>query len=213
METIKIYDANLRELGIMERKKAHMSAQWHITFHCWIVHKYKKAILFQLRSKEKQNFPDMFDVSAAGHLMAGEEIADGIREVSEELGISIPSEDFYPLGYRVEVDDSENGQKNREYQAVYIATTEKNLAEFKPQVEEVTGLMWLDISNALNLFSGKVDSVLVQGIIYNKDTGTWEEKERKVSIKSFVPRIQNYYLTATIMAERTIDGNFPLSIS
>lgn len=213
MEKIKVFDANLRELGIMERKEAHMSAQWHITFHCWIVNKPKDKILFQLRSKEKKNFPDMFDVSAAGHLMYNEEIADGIREVSEELGIDIPFEDLFSLGYRVEVDDSENGQKNREYQSVYIAVTDKDLSKFKPQIEEVAGLMWMNIAEALKLFSGKVDSVSVQGIVYNKDKMFWEEKERTVSIKDFIPRIQNYYLTAAIMAERTIEGKFPLSIS
>ena len=213
MENIKIYDANLRELGVMDRKEAHANAQWHITFHCWIVSKPKNAILFQLRSKEKKNFPDMFDISAAGHLIDDEEIADGIREVSEEMGIEITFQDLYPLGYRVEVDDSENGQKNREYQSVYIAVIDKELNEFKPQVEEVAGLMWMNISKALELFSGKVDSALVEGVIYNKEKMLWEKKERKVSKKDFIPRIQNYYLTAAIMAERVIEGKFPLSIS
>jgi isopentenyldiphosphate isomerase len=213
MENIKIYDANLTEIGIMERKEAHLQAQWHITFHCWIVQKNERKILLQLRSKEKKTFPNMFDVSAAGHLMSNETVPDGIREVSEELGIDIPFSTLLPLGYRVEVEDSPNGMKNREYQSVYIALIEKQLKEFKPQAEEVAGLMWIGIDDALSLFGGKLHSAEVQGIVYNKENQSWDDITRIVTIADFIPRIQNYYLTSTIMAERAVEGKLPLSIS
>lgn len=213
MELINFYDANLNLQGTEERKAAHQLGLWHKTFHCWIVNPHNNAILFQLRSKDKKNYPDMFDISAAGHLLAGEDDQDGIREISEELGVNIDFNSLYSLGYRVEVDDQSNGQKNREYQAVYIGKVDSELSKYNPQVEEVAGLMWMSIDDALSLFSGERNKVSMFGITYNDTSCSWEEITREVSLSDFIPRIQNYYLTISIMAERVLKNQFPISIS
>lgn len=213
MENIKIFDANLRQIGTMERKDAHKEGKWHVTFHCWVVNPANNSILFQLRSKEKQNYPDMFDVSAAGHLLDTEEVEDGIREVSEELGINLDQRALYSLGYRVEVDDQDNGQKNREYQAVYLAKVCDELSLYKPQIDEVSGLMWMGIDDALALFSNQKNSVQMQGIVYDAVHRNWQNKKREVRMTDFIPRIQQYYLTIAIMSERSIEGKYPLAIS
>ncbi|MFG1704970.1 NUDIX domain-containing protein [Nonomuraea sp. M3C6] len=213
-EHIDIYDANLRHLGTMERLQAHMEGKWHVTFHCWVVTAIDGGkILFQLRSKNMANFPDLLDVTAAGHLEAGERVADGIREVSEELGIDLPPDSLHGLGYRVEVADQENGQRNREYQAVFIAQVDLPLAEYAPQVEEVTGLLWLPLDAGIALFSDKAASATAHGIRYDSATATWVPMKRTVEKLDFLPRIQQYYLTACIMADRLLKEEFPLSIS
>lgn len=213
MEEIKIYDANLREQGTLDRKEAHAVGAWHITFHCWLISRKSKSMLFQLRAKDKKNYPDMFDISAAGHLLSDESVEDGIREVSEELGIDVSIDDMRFLGYRVEVDDQDNGQKNREYQAVYLAGVPVELSEFNPQVEEVAGLMWMSVADALQLFSGEKKNVEMNGIVYDNVENTWTTAMRTVSTEDFIPRIQNYYLTVAIMSERLIEGEKYLSIS
>lgn len=213
MEMINVYDANLNLQGTEDRKNAHKLGLWHKTFHCWIVNPNNNSILFQLRSKDKKNYPNMFDISAAGHLLAGEEDKDGIREVAEELGVKIDYNTLYSLGYRVEVDDQSNGQKNREYQAVYIGKVDRDLNDYNPQVEEVAGLMWMSIDDALSLFSGEIPKVFMLGIAYNNNNCSWEEITREVSLADFIPRIQNYYLTISIMAERVIKNQMPISIS
>src|SRR5690348_15694820 len=120
----------------MERVQAHLAGEWHKTFHCWVVSSAGGGrILFQLRSPSMQNFPNMLDVSAAGHLEAGETVEQGVREVTEELGITFSPPDLAFLGYRVEVADQANGQRNREYQAVYLLRVDKELTDFAPQVE------------------------------------------------------------------------------
>jgi len=211
---IDIFDANLKHIGVTNRIKAHMKGMWHKTFHCWIVTEIRGgSILFQLRSPEMVNFPNLFDISAAGHLMAGEELEEGIREVCEELGVPLSYSSLYSLGYRVEVADQENDQKNREYQAVYLLKLDTPLSEYKPQKEEVAGLLWLEINEGLELFSGKRKDALMYGIVYNKDTDRWIEITRKVTAEDFLPRIQSYYLTICIMAQRLLQRKFPLAIS
>ncbi len=212
-ENIDIYDANLKHLGVMDRLEAHRNACWHKTFHCWVVTGKGGAVLFQLRSPEMANFPNLLDVSAAGHLEAGETLEEGIREVSEELGIPLPMNALHQLGYRVEVADQKNGQKNREYQAVYMANVDLPLTEYQPQVEEVSGLLWLDVQDGIGLFSGVKKKATMRGIRYDSDKKRWEPATRAVTSRDFLPRIQQYYLTICIMAERLAENRSPLSIS
>jgi isopentenyldiphosphate isomerase len=198
----------------MERREAHRKGEWHKTFHCWVVNGADGgAILFQLRSPSMVNFPNLLDVSAAGHLEAGETLDQGVREVVEELGLPVQIDSLYDLGYRVEVADQANGQKNREYQAVYLLRLDKSLSEYKPQIEEISGLLWLPIRDGLALFSGTKQSATVIGIAYNREAERWDDIQRVVTSADFLPRIQKYYLTACIMAERLIEGRYPLALS
>jgi len=213
-EKIDIFDANLNHVGIMDKREAHMKGQWHKTFHCCVVtDRDDGAILFQLRSPDMANFPNMLDVSAAGHLQAGEEIEEGIREVSEELGIQISIDELHSLGYRVEVADQTNGQKNREYQAVYMLNLNTPLEKLKPQKDEIHGLLWIRVQDGLELFSGDKRKATMWGIRYNEESKTWKDVKREVTIRDFLPRKQKYYLVLCIMAERLLEKRFPLAIS
>jgi isopentenyldiphosphate isomerase len=214
MENIDIFDADLRPRGQKERRAAHFDGDWHKTFHLWVVGGLQGgSVLYQWRSHEMENFPDMLDVSAAGHVLAGESVELGIREAEEELGIKFDSEKLHDLGYRVEVADQTNGQRNREYQAVHMAKVDKPIADFNPQVEEVSGLYWIGLAEGMELFTGKRETVTGSGIIYDASAREWKPSEREFNRDRFLPRIQNYYLTAHIMAERLLENRMPLSIS
>lgn len=214
MEEIDIFDADLRLLGKKERRQAHLDGEWHVTFHLWVVGQVNSgSVLYQWRSNEMENFPDMLDVSAAGHILAGETMQDGIREAEEELGICFDTTKLHNLGYRVEVADQKNGQMNREYQGVHMCEVEIGLNDFKPQVEEVSGLYWINIQDGIDLFSGKLSEVQAEGVFYDRKKEVWIESKRMFSKEKFLPRIQNYYLTAHIMAERLLEDKMPLSIS
>jgi isopentenyldiphosphate isomerase len=213
MEFIDVFDANLVPVGSEERNKAHFDAQWHKAFHCWIISsECGGKILFQSRTAYV-DFPHCLDISAAGHILAGENLDDGIREAQEELGIDINMSDLFSLGYRVEVQDLSNGKKNREYQSVYMAKINLSLEEYNPQIEEVAGLYWINLKDALNIFSGNQSEADIVGIKYDEKTNSYLKHERCISISDFLPRIQNYYLTIAIMAERLLSGNNIISIS
>jgi isopentenyldiphosphate isomerase len=218
-ETIDIYDANLVPLGVMERGEAHRSAQWHQTFHCWVVTGPTQelpsgGLLFQGRSTTATNYPGMLDVSAAGHLIAGETIMDGLREVREELGISLDASATIPLGRRVEVADQANGQKNREYQSVFLARIDRPLSDYRPDPGEVASLYWLGIDEGLSLFGDSTSSATrLLGYSYENTQSQWLPSERMAVVGDFLPRIQQYYLTVLIMAERLLQGMKYLAIS
>lgn len=214
MEEIDIFDADLRPIGKKERRAAHFDGDWHVTFHLWVISSEKGgSVLYQWRSEEMENFPDMLDVSAAGHLLTGESMENGIREAEEELGVIVDRTNLQSLGYRVEVADQKNGQKNREYQGVHMARVTHGLEDFNPQIEEVSGLYWIGIEDGIDMFTGKKDVVNASGIYYDKSLREWKRRDREFMRAQFLPRIQNYYLTAHIMAERFLQNRFPLSIS
>ena len=53
----------------------------------------------QKRSLLKESYPGCWDISSAGHLDAGEEPLQGaVRELKEELGITVPGSGLRPVG-------------------------------------------------------------------------------------------------------------------
>ncbi|MBP2320322.1 isopentenyldiphosphate isomerase [Kibdelosporangium banguiense] len=210
-ENIDIYDANLAHLGVMERVQAHLTGQWHRAFHCWVVSADGKVLL-QKRSPSSAGYPSLLDVSAAGHLEAGESVLAGAREITEELGIPVAVEELHFLGERVEVADLTNGHLNREFQSVHLLRCDVPLSGYQADPGEVVGLVWLPITDGYQLFDGSVRELTLSGYRFSAD-GAWEPFDMAVTTESFVPRIQRYYVTALIMAERLLAGIGPLAIS
>ena len=213
MEYIDIYDAELNSKGTEERKKAHLLGLWHQTFHLWIVSKKGMEKFYTSIDQKKwliSRTPLMLVLLV---IYSGESVSDGIREAEEELGIEFKNDEIHTLGYRVEVANQDNGQKNREYQKVHMTLLDKDLHDFKPQIEEVSGLLWIDIKDGMDLFTNKIDYLNCHGIIYDQKQNNWIDVNRKFTKSNFLPRIQQYYLTTHIMAERLIENRLPISIS
>ncbi len=210
-ELIDIYDANLVHQGEMEREQAHKEAQWHRTFHCWVVDGASKSLLFQRRAAVSKDSPNLLDVSAAGHLGAGEVPSAGVREAEEELGVFFNFNDLHHLGERVEVWDS-TGYYNREYQSVYMTRRDEPLTTYNPQLSEVNGLVSVPIAEGIQLFSNDAGEITVEAYLADNSK---EFITQKLTIDStnFIPRVQRYYLAVFVMAERLLEEKFPLVIS
>lgn len=90
-ERIRVFDADRNPIGIASREEVHRIGYWHEVFHCWIISDEAGVsyIYLQLRSEKKKDYPGLFDITAAGHLLANETIRDGVREIKEEIGISL----------------------------------------------------------------------------------------------------------------------------
>jgi isopentenyldiphosphate isomerase len=95
-ELLDVVDYDGRPLGVKRRDAVHRDGDWHRAFHLWVVS--ADGVLLQRRSPAKATWPGRLDATAAGHLLAGETIADGLREVEEELGVAYPFDRLTPLG-------------------------------------------------------------------------------------------------------------------
>lgn len=149
-EPIDVYDENHRYLGIAMKSEAHAKKLWHETFHCWITTidpEGDLAVLLQLRSHLKEECPSFLSTSAAGHLQAGEQLKDGVREVEEELGIPISFQKVIPL-YQFQE------KKAAEFISVYGYHHSDSLKKCILQESEVDGLFYAKTKDVTALFAG-----------------------------------------------------------
>ncbi len=87
LELLDIVDEQDRVIGVAQRRKIHLECLMHRSVHVFLVDECH-GLYLQKRSASKQEFPGVWDSSAAGHLRRGETYAEAAaRELAEELGI------------------------------------------------------------------------------------------------------------------------------
>lgn len=164
-ERIDVVDELGRPLGARERAAAHAAGEWHRVFHLLIVaHRADGPVaVLQRRARSKAVFPGLLDLSATGHLAAGERPVDGVREVAEELGVELDPAALVPLGVRRLVDDTPEG-RNRELCHVFLALDDRPLADYRPAAEEVDLVVDLPLDAGLDLVHGRCDAVVCDAV-------------------------------------------------
>ncbi|WP_053365653.1 NUDIX hydrolase [Bacillus sp. FJAT-27245] len=156
-EIIRIFDADMNCIGEKAREEVHRTGDWHETFHCWFT--LGEDVLFQKRSRTKKDYPGLFDITSAGHLMADETIEDGIREIEEELGVKLQFNDLISLGVLKEEIKLETIY-DREFCHVFLYEC-REMPTFTLQEEEVESIHKIRLEDALNLFKGVSQTVEV----------------------------------------------------
>ncbi len=127
------------------RTRVHAEGLWHRTIHVWAFDS-KHNILFQLRSRVKENNPGLLDTSCAGHITAGDSsINAAVRELSEELGVKKSPRDLEYL-FETTYEGVLNGGSylDNEYYDVYkITLSDAEKESLVPQPGEVDGFVWM----------------------------------------------------------------------
>lgn len=195
VELFDIYNENMELIGIKPRSEVHKKGYWHKSFQCWLMFKEngKDYLLFQRRHPSKDTYPNLLDISSAGHLSAGETIEDGVREIEEELGIAVRYGELIPLGVIVERKKEENYIDN-EFANIFLYHCQIPMEEFKLQAEELTGLFKILIVDLIELFEGRIQSIKATGFELDKN-GNNQPLDLYVSAKDFVPHGLSYYRT------------------
>ena len=143
-ELIDIFDENNHPLSIQRMKsEAHREGLWHRATHIWIYNS-KGEILLQLRAKEKLLYPDMWDVSVAGHVSVGEDpVNSGLRESQEEIGLEFEREDLEFFRIK-KVSATYNKIKNNEFYYVYFLRHDGQVKKLRLQNEEVGAIQFFN---------------------------------------------------------------------
>ena len=211
-EIVDIFDENYRHLGVSTKSEARKNGNWIQSIHVWIVNPTEKGyVLFQKRGQHKKIYPNALDISAAGHYKAGEKIEDGVREISEELGLSVSFTELVPLG--VKLDIGKVGENIiHEFCHTFLLKSELKLEDYEFVDGEVEGLVRIAIEDGLALFSGKINEVVVNGIEWNSETKEYRSINLPVNTDLFIPRIDSYYYKVFIMAKLFLQGEKCLAI-
>lgn len=122
MALIDVLDENGVPTGEAKTKQEiHEQGLWHASAHIWIYNS-KGEVLLQLRAKDKDSFPGLLDISAAGHIDSGETPEQAaIREMNEEIGLAISPEQLNLISKRtVQQPIPDAGWQNNEIDYVYL---------------------------------------------------------------------------------------------
>ncbi len=199
-ELFDIYDEALNHIGVKPRDEVHRDGDWHQVFHCWVIGREADGdqyVILQKRSRDR-DYPGKIDISAAGHLEAGESVRDGLRELEEELGLRPCFEDLLPLGKRIGI--MKRGDFiDCQLCHVFFYECHQPLAAYDYARDEIDGLLKLRIKDGLRLFTGELDCVSAEAV----DLGS---ERISITLADFIPSIDNYTLKVLILARRYFAG-------
>lgn len=160
-EYFDVFDEKGNFTNTMEtRKKCHSEGLWHKAVVVFIINS-KNQVLLQKRSKSKRMWPDMWDVTAGGHVDAGEfGFQSVLRECEEELGIKLNKEDLTFIGSSLS-ENIKGDIVNKHFNEYYIANKEVDETKLHLQEEEVSEVKWIDkdeiIKKIKNNYEGITD--------------------------------------------------------
>lgn len=110
-------------------------------------------------------------LTAAGHLLAGETVRDGVREVAEEVGITVAYHELRPVGVipsTVEIDQF----IDREFCHVYLYHYQALTPRFLLQQEEVADMIAVESTQLEALFQGETSVIEGRSCLYSFTEGS-----------------------------------------
>ena len=198
-----IVDETGRPTGrVAPRREAHRLGLWHRCFHFWISGSDPEGdyLLVQRRAAGKDTWPGYLDVTVGGHLAAGEETLDGLREVEEELGLRVEPERLIPLGTR-RAEQEIQGGCDREFHDVFLLLDPTPPADLRLQAEEVESVLRIPLDHVEVL-----DEARTAPAREYKDGDT---ADIEVSLADFVPHADDYLRPVALAARRAHAGERP----
>ena len=147
---------------VVSREECHEKGLWHKAAVVFVVSKDNKRILLQQRSANKKLWPNLWDVTAGGHVLAGEFGYQAvIRETKEELNIDLTKDDLEFIG----ASSSENKEKgiiNRHFNEFYIVHSDVEIADITLQEEEVQDIRWFDREEVIGRIKNNLDGLTIK---------------------------------------------------
>ncbi|MBQ8299730.1 MAG: NUDIX domain-containing protein [Clostridia bacterium] len=150
-ELIEVLDCNGNKTGeIKPKSEIKKAGNYHRAIAVCIVND-KKEIIMQRRSKNKKVYANLWSIFVKGHVRAGETSEEAcIREINEELGISVKKENLeYLYTIQEELIISED-YIERIFFDVFLARKNVKIDDVKIQEEELEEaklVYYMDVEN------------------------------------------------------------------
>jgi isopentenyldiphosphate isomerase len=192
------------------RWQVHRDGDWHRSIHLWIcgVEQGVPFLDVQRRGLDKDNWPGMLDATVAGHLRAGEDIEAALREADEEVGLTITIRGVVHAGTHVSVEDGSGARKDREFQEILLARLDQPLSAYRPNADEVDGIVRLPLEDAIALLAGV--RTAASGRIVRPDGLAAVVLD--VTASDFIPSVDRYALRVAVACRRLIAGEHPVVV-
>ncbi len=168
MELLDVVDEQGVPTGeIVERQIAHRQGIRHRTAHVWILRQGESGteVLLQKRSANKDSHPGCYDISSAGHIPAGVDyLPSAVRELQEELGLTVSEDELHYCGQRIiHWKEEFYGEPFVDNQVSNIYCMWKNVspAKLTLQKSEVESVLWMNLQQCKEkVASGELKSCI-----------------------------------------------------
>lgn len=142
MELWDIYDCNGCKTGLVKNRSDTLNkGEYHLAAEVWIINS-KLEILIQQRAINKDMLPNIWALTT-GCMISGEDTLDGsIREVKEELGISLKKND---LNFKRRIFRTDT------IWDIYFVYKDVDLSKIVLQKEEVSGVKLVSVKQFKNM--------------------------------------------------------------
>lgn len=137
-ELLFVVDEEDNPLSPLPRHEVHEKGLWHRTSIIWVANN-KGQILCQKRSMQKDTKPGVWEAYFGGHLAPGETYEScAVKEVDEELGISISSSDLHMFMIH-------KCGTDKEFQAIFVLRWDGDDSQLTKEKAEVEKIEWLSL--------------------------------------------------------------------
>lgn len=134
---------------------AHKKGYFHATVHIWLFTS-NGELLIQKRNPDKDAFPNLWDVSVAGHIEFEEKpIEAALREASEEIGLELQVASLKFIGSHREKHRHHSNFIDNELHHIYISELTQPLTSLKLQQEEVSKVKLIPLKKIQEKISKK----------------------------------------------------------
>lgn len=161
------------------KKDIYTKGLLHIVSHIWIWKADKNgcSVLLQKRSANKSTWPNLYDISAAGHVDLGETQLDtALRETEEEIGVKIDASKLKLINvFRAYLIAGEGFIEN-EFQWLYIYQLAPDTT-FRLEADEVSSTEWKTLEDFKKETTDHQERYVPHGDLYFDIVTSYIEKE------------------------------------
>ena len=144
---------------VESREVCHQNGLWHRAVVVFILSTDNKKVLLQQRSSSKKLWPNLWDITAGGHVLTGElGYQSAIRETKEEIGISIDKNELTFIG--ATTSENKSGDIiNRHFNEYYIVHKDVDIKDVVIQKDEVQDIKWFDKEEVIQRISNNYEDL------------------------------------------------------
>ncbi|MBT8763415.1 NUDIX domain-containing protein [Desulfohalobiaceae bacterium Ax17] len=155
-ERIEVVDENNNPIAVLSRNEVHRQGLFHRSVLV-LVYNQEGKVFLQKRHRNKNLYPGRWDLSATGHVKAGEAAEDAaLRELKEEVGI-VPRQ--------LKLIHTLKGTKETHNEFVYLFSAGKILDTPCPDPSEVEYGQFVD-AEELSTMVKEFPELLTPGVVY-----------------------------------------------
>ena len=165
-EYLDILDENGNKTNITKKRtEVHRDGDWHKAVHIWIINE-NGDILLQRRASNR-DYPNMLDISCAGHLSAGDDSTTGaLRELKEELSLEIDPHELKYITTLKRSPKDRDGFVDNEFDDLYLLRTNKKIEDLTYQKEEISEILFVPYKEFKKMVDNNQSDLVIYADVY-----------------------------------------------